>query len=464
MGTKAMVQSAAVGALCLLSACQNSRVESRAPGQPTMNELMHRGAASSVELKAKSSARAEEMGQLTSSTAQLLVAKLKTTPDDSETFWTLIRYWEKLGNVPDRHALRLWYIANHPSFSAGNIDPGVDRAGYERGKALWLAHMNRPGAPADIFERSAEFLEGGDRQLAEMALDRGRKNYPSDRRWPLAYGRHYAQALLGSGEPLTEFNVFRKVNAREASSAYARSVQARLAESSDAPLLVYTAQYLMVWGSRLQRADATSRTWTLAKTYADRALSIDPGLESAKRTKVRWTEQTRTMKAFHLQELRPAEQATLNDSDRLLLLLHAARTASHHGSVESDVTKATALLSFANQHPNDPLYADAVFDAHMMLGKAALHRRDKDEAARHLLAAAATPGSERIRYLEFEMNLPRALVDWGKRTAVAEFLERMALKTARAQRLQEWATDIRKGINPDLVPTMSFPGCKEDPC
>jgi hypothetical protein len=62
------------------------------------------------------------------------------------------------------------------------------------------------------------------------------------------------------------------------------------------------------------------------------------------------------------------------------------------------------------------------------------------------------------------MNLPRALVDYGERNAVAEFLERMAPKTGRSKQFQDWASEIRKGINPDLIPTSSYPGCSQDPC
>lgn len=74
--------------------------------------------------------------------------------------------------------------------------------------------------------------------------------------------------------------------------------------------------------------------------------------------------------------------------------------------------------------------------------KYALRRDNRKAAARDLLTAAATPRSERIRRGEFEMNLPRALADWGERRAVAEFFERMAPKTVRAKQFQDWATQI----------------------
>jgi hypothetical protein len=62
------------------------------------------------------------------------------------------------------------------------------------------------------------------------------------------------------------------------------------------------------------------------------------------------------------------------------------------------------------------------------------------------------------------MNLPRALIDYGERSAVAQFYEQMAPKTVRTKQYQDWAADIRRGINPDLIPTFSYSGCTNDPC
>jgi hypothetical protein len=79
------------------------------------------------------------------------------------------------------------------------------------------------------------------------------------------------------------------------------------------------------------------------------------------------------------------------------------------------------LLDLAARNSHDAIYGDAIFEANMVLGKVALRRGDKRAAVRHLLAAADGPGSDRIRRGEFEKNLPRALVDWGERRAVADF-------------------------------------------
>jgi hypothetical protein len=171
--------------------------------------------------------------------------------------------------------------------------------------------------------------------------------------------------------------------------------------------------------------------------------------------------------SMRLQELRrmsAAEVATTPAGGRILLALHQARDAYIRQKLEEAEAKAREALALAAANPSEPVYGDAVFDANILLGKAAMRRGDRKAAVRHLLTAADTPGSDRLRLGFFEMNLPRALVDWGERRAVADFLLRMAPKTGRAKQLQDWAADLAKGVNPDLFPTFSAPGCTNDPC
>jgi hypothetical protein len=87
----------------------------------------------------------------------------------------------------------------------------------------------------------------------------------------------------------------------------------------------------------------------------------------------------------------------------------------------------------------------------MALGDLALRRGDKLGAARFLLAASAAPPTDRLRNDYIDMTLARQLVDWGEREAVAKFLDRCARLNHRSP-LAEWAAQIRKGINPDLLP------------
>jgi len=431
-----------------------------------MNELMHRRANSNRQQQDKQKALIEGARVLTSEDARLLLAKLKENPQDLDTYWTLVRHYEYKVDIKNLDTLRLWYIERQPGGKVwpGNINPRLDRAGYDRGKALWLARLKWPGAAAEIYQRAADFLEGGDKPLAEAVLKAGQKAYPNDRLWASLFGRHYAQALLGSAEPVTEFNVFRLVSAQEERSPYAQSVRARLAESSDTRVLAATAESLLAWGTHLGRREDTRRdAIQLARTYLDRALSIEPDSEFARGIKSHLTEIEMSRRGELLAKMGPAELATINDSDRMLRTLNLMRHAWIR-KPDDAAAKARELLDLAARNRNDALYGDAVFEANVILGKIALRRGDKKAAARNLLIAAGTPGSERLRRGQFEMNLPRALVDWGERHVVAEFFERMAPKTVRSKQFQDWAAEIRKGVNPDLIPTFSFEGCSQDPC
>jgi Zn-dependent protease with chaperone function len=466
-------RAGAGAALCIFfiaafTACRLDRAEKPMAGQPTMNELAHRRAESNRQYQEHQKAILDRAHSLTADQAQQLFASLKENPQDADNYWTLVRHYEFQANAKDLDALKLWYIEHQPGGKlwGGNIDPRVDRAGYEKGKAFWLANVKQPGAAAEIYQRAADFLEGGDKPLAGSILEAGRKAYPNDDRWPPAFGRHYAQVLLGSAEPVTEYNVFRKVSSQEAQSAYAQTVRAQLAGSRDAHVLAQTAQYLLAWGRPHGPAgtEGGSAALQLARAYIDRALSIEPEDKLTRSMKVRLSETENFRRLQQLIKMPPAELSSASASDRMLLAMHLMREAAIRQNFADAESKARELLDLAAHNQNDPLYGEAVFEANMVMGKAALRRGDRKTSARYLLAAAETPGSERIRRGDFEMNLPRALVDWGERRAVADFFRRMAPKTARTKQFQDWAADLSKGINPDLIPTFSAPGCTNDPC
>ena len=126
----------------------------------------------------------ERARSITSAEASELPASLKRNPEDSESYWTLVRHYEHAVNPNDLHTLRLWLIEFHPAGKSwpGNINPRLDRSSYERGKALWLVHLAKPDAAPELYQRAADFLEGGDKPLAETVLERGAKAHPSDPR------------------------------------------------------------------------------------------------------------------------------------------------------------------------------------------------------------------------------------------------------------------------------------------
>jgi tetratricopeptide (TPR) repeat protein len=458
-------RAAVATALCVFvitafTACQLGRVEKAAPGQPTMNELEHRHAAVSMQYEAQRKAVVQRARALTPEEAASLLAKVKENPEDRNTYLTLLRYYELKGIVKERGALWLWYIEHRPGgrILPGNINPQYDREGYLRGKAIWLAHLKRPGASAEIYQRAANFLEGGDKPLAESVLMAGRKAFPNDPRWARAFSMHYSRVL---------------VNAQEAQSPYAQKVRAQLAKSSDAGVLTQTAESLLFNNNPYRRGGngSGSDVVQLARTLVDRAASIEPDSNSVKRAKFLLARFEENNRAMQLARMSPAELATVPRSDRMLHSLTVLRwtwiqwiDGKFVVRLDDAEAKARELLKLAAQNRNDALYGDAVYEANINLGKIALRRGDKKAAVRYMLAAADTPGSEVIRIGPTEMNLQRSLVDWGERSAVAQFLERMAPKTARSKQFLDWAAEIRKGINPDGMPGSSYPGCTQGPC
>ncbi len=455
-------------AIAVFAACELDRVERPAPGQPTMNELMHRRVDSARLREAQIGASIERARAVTPAEARRLLETLKANPQDADTFWTLVRHYEHKANVKDLDALGLWYIEHQPGGKLwfGRITARLDGANYNRGKALWLAHLKRSSAAPETYQRAAVFLAGRDNPLAEEVLLAGQKAYPNDARWPSALGALYTQVLVGPWKPRTEFKDPPSPSAQEAPSPFAQSVRARLANSTDPLVLALTARNLFATGMRVgpPGRGAGVDAIDLARKYVDRALSIKPDSEIARTTKFHVEQAELAPRVMQLARMSPAEAANASDSDRLQWTLIQMRIIWGEQKPDDAAARARELLELAERNRKDPLYGDAIFDGNVLLGKAALRHGDKKAAARYLLAAAGTPGSDRLRSIWFEMNLPRALVDWGERRAVAEFLEIMAPKTARSKEFRAWAAEIRKGINPDLIPTFSAQGCSRDPC
>jgi hypothetical protein len=441
-----------VSVLAVFSSCKPEVASKLAPRQPSMNELMNNRAAESQAEEKRRQALQDEVQNLTPDQASALEAELKANPRDNEKLVRLVRYYQlKLGGQGFSR-ITLWYIEHEPAIPwAWNINPEWDREGYEQGKRLWSAHLKKPGAEPAIYRNAARFLEGDDKLLAEKVLLDGQKAYPNEK-WSMDLGMHYAQALLGSAGPIAEFNVVRSVSMKEAHGAYARSVRIRLADSNDPQTLMQTAQWLMGWGLHFlfpcdqQNKPLDFDVIALARSYNDRALSLQPDFPAALSLK-------RRLEAFATSErLRNTPPEQLSQSDQMRLLRGQMEKVFWDGKMDEAESKARELLSLAARSANDPEYGDAIFFANLSLGHVMLRRGEKRQAIEYLLAASNAPPTDYLRHESIDMTLARQLVDWGEREAVAQFLDRCARFNYRGKDLTEWAAQIRKGINPDLTP------------
>jgi hypothetical protein len=435
--------------LAVFAACKPERAASKlAPGQPSMNELMHRRAKKNEEWQKKEQALKEAAKNLTPEQAQALIAQLKANPQDRETIIKLVRHYQYKADVQGLDALTLWYIEHQPDMPwAWNINPEWNREGYEQGKKLWLAHVKKPDAKANTYRAAARFLEGGDKLLGEEVLLAAQKAYP-DEEWSTDLGAHYAQALLGSVGPLTEFNVIRSVNMKEAHGSYAQRVRAMLATSNDPKLLMQTSERLWRWGLSFLRGKAPGLDFdvlALVRSLNDRALTLQPDFPAALSQRF-WLEEFETG-----ERLRKTPPEQMNSSDRLRLLRRQVEEAGYRKKLEEVEPQARELLTLAAQNPTDREYGNAIFFGNLALSRVALRQGNKREAARLLLLASEAPPTDLLRYGHIDTDLPFELVDWGERDAVAQFLERCARFNRVEERMADWAAQIRKGINPDLA-------------
>ena len=445
-----MVCAAILGmlAVILCTACTLERVGGRASGQPTMNELMHRRADEDRRRWDANRKFVDNARKLSPPEVQSLEARLTANPHDEETRKKLVTYYQYKPDWKARDRHLLWVIENEPDAqwtAWPYADPNPAPEFYESARSILLARLDPPGAKPLAFERASTFVaRGGDTPLAIQILLRGRKAYPDDKELAANLGSLYAQALVGS----PTWN--RRPNLTLAHSPFADKIRAQLAVSTDAYLLAQTAQALEHFPLPLNDTGIDFDVAGLALSYADRALATQPDLHLALVIRAQAELED---EFYRLARIGPEEAARAPAALRLRILIRQVQNASLEGKF--DETGAHELLRLAAQNPADPRYGDAIYNANIALGRAALKNKDKQKAAQYLLAAAETPGSDRLRYLPIygvTMSLPRSLVDWGERDAVAQFLDRCARFCDRGAQFRQWAAQIRHGINPDLTP------------
>jgi hypothetical protein len=433
-----------------LAACTLDHVRQRAQGQPTMNELMHRNVEEQRHRAANHNKFVEEAQQLTPAEVRALEDKVAIDPQEDESRKKLLTYYQYKPDWKARDRHLLWMLEHEPEaewMAWPYVDPNPAPEYYEQGKRILLAHLQRPGASPRAFERAYRFVSrGGEVQLAEQILLEGRKAHPDEYKlWDMRLGGLYADVLVG------ERIGHAKPDPQWAHTPYADGIRSKLAVSNDAYLLAQTAQALYHHGGGLPLgAPMDFDAAGLALSYVDRALSIQPDLHLALVVKVHaeildeWR---------RLARVTPEERAHASPALRIRILNKEVQDANLEGKF--DEAGARELLDLAASNRTDPRYGDAIYNANIALGRDALKHGEKKKAAQYLLAAAETPGSDRLRYSQIygvSMALPRSLVDWGEREAVAQFLERCARFCDRGEQLKKWAGEIRRGINPDLIP------------
>jgi tetratricopeptide (TPR) repeat protein len=148
----------------------------------------------------------------------------------------------------------------------------------------------------------------------------------------------------------------------------------------------------------------------------------------------------------------------------LLMLIHKlpklAKTAFDAGEFEHARNYATELLekSVSTKVPeffrND---GNALHHGNLILGRVALRSGDLEQAKRRLVAAAKVSGSPQLDSFGPNMSLALELLEQGERDVVLEYFRRCGtFWKLGADRLQEWTSQVEKGVIPDFGPNLRY--------
>jgi hypothetical protein len=144
----------------------------------------------------------------------------------------------------------------------------------------------------------------------------------------------------------------------------------------------------------------------------------------------------------------------LNNADseihRFYALNDAAKTSFNAKEYEKAKKYAIELSMLAEKYPNDWNYGNAVYDAHVVLGRLALLENDIETAKEELFLAVGTPGSPQLDSFGPNMTLARDLIEQGQTETVIHFLIKCKRFWYNHQKVDEWIKAIESGEMPDF--------------
>lgn len=307
-----------------------------------------------------------------------------------------------------------------------------------------------------------------DRPLAEQVLLRRKAEDPAGP-WSARLGRFYAASLVGHWVRVSERGPLREMTNVDPAGPFAQSARRKLAETTDAVMLTAAAEFL-------RHAPRTRRTTVdesplLAKSYLERALDLAPESVQARAELVDVLADVRYGAVWKVQRevalvSRYEVVSSMTEVERFELLpglaiseFTSARLASRwadpnvdgyiHLAAENARKFALDLLALAPKFTNHPDYGTAVYKGNMTLASLAMRDGDTRAAVGYLREASAAPASDEITYVKgmASWQVVDDLVKAGERTAVVEFLERMAEKSSIDRtRLIDDADAVRRDL------------------
>jgi hypothetical protein len=146
------------------------------------------------------------------------------------------------------------------------------------------------------------------------------------------------------------------------------------------------------------------------------------------------------------------ELTTLGTSQaRFFVLADAAKSAAEVGDMAKAERYALELLDLAPCFPTDWNYGNALHDGHMVLGRVALARGDRESAKRELLEAGRTPGSPQLNSFGPNMALALDLLRDGESEVVREYFAECSYFWELGRgRLESWTAQTKWGLTPNF--------------
>lgn len=153
----------------------------------------------------------------------------------------------------------------------------------------------------------------------------------------------------------------------------------------------------------------------------------------------------------------PADAFTPDDLWRFYELPDLAKSAARGGEFERATEHAEELLALAERYPNNWNHGNALHDAHVALGLAALGQGDRSRAAEHLRLAGETPGSPQLDTFGPNMLLAEALVREGETDAVLAYFELCRRFWEMDDGwLDRWSAAVREGAVPSFRANLEY--------
>ena len=156
----------------------------------------------------------------------------------------------------------------------------------------------------------------------------------------------------------------------------------------------------------------------------------------------------------------------LNDYEKSEIALKEARTERDRFKLLGDAAKASfkfkkyekarefseELLAVSVKYKDDRnYYGDAIYHAHIVLGRLELLSGRSEQAIHHLSEAIKTPGSPVLASFGPDMSLARDLLEKGYKEPVIEFLiECKRVWKYNDGKIETWIKDISEGKMPDF--------------